>query len=90
MASPSRSRHETEVDVMTTADVMRDLAVALVRTEPDTERAVNELETVCGGRRVAAVRARQLLLSSVEEDAVDEDVARAVALLDDLLERLPA
>jgi hypothetical protein len=75
---------------MTTADTVRDLALALARTEPDTERAVLELEGSSGGRRVAAVRARQQLGASLEDEPADEDLARAIALLDELLERLPA
>jgi hypothetical protein len=75
---------------MTTADTVRDLAVALARTEPDPERAVLELESSSSGRRVAAVRARQQLSASLEGEPTDEDLARAIALLDELLERLPA
>jgi hypothetical protein len=75
---------------MTTADTVRDLALALARTEPDRERAVLELETSSGGRRVAAVRARQQLGASLEDEPTDEDLARAIELLDELLERLPA
>jgi hypothetical protein len=75
---------------MTTADTVRDLALALARTEPDTERAVRELESSSGGRRVAAVRARQQLGASLEVEPAGEDLGRAIALLDELLERLPA
>jgi hypothetical protein len=39
---------------------------------------------------VAAVRARQQLGASLDEAPADEDLARAIALLDELLERLPA
>jgi hypothetical protein len=75
---------------MTTADVVRDLALVLARTESDRERAVTELETCCGGRRVAAVRARQQLAASLEGDLVVPDAAGAIELLDELLGRLPA
>ena len=75
---------------MTTADMVRDLAVALARTEPDPDRAVNELDACCGGRRVAAVRARQQLQSSIETTPTDADLVRAVGFLDELLARLPA
>ena len=74
---------------MTTADDIRDLALALARTEPDEERAVMELDTLCGGRRVSAVRARQLLVTQLDDPA-DQDSSRALRLLDELLVRLPA
>jgi hypothetical protein len=50
--------------------------------------AIRELEASSGGRRVAVVRARQQLLSSPDEPD-DQAKARAVALLDELLGRLP-
>ena len=75
---------------MSTSDDVRDLAIALARTETDQDRAVHELETLCAGRRVSAVRARQLLLSSLGDGPPEPDTARAIQLLDELLERLPA
>jgi hypothetical protein len=75
---------------MTTADLVRDLALSLARTEPDAEQALRELETICDGRRVAAVRARQQLVASLEGDLVVADAPRAIELLDELLVRLPA
>jgi hypothetical protein len=73
---------------MTTAHAVREHALALARTSVDRDEAVRELEALCGGRRVAVVRARQQVLSSPEgsEDAT----GRAVGLLDELLGRLPA
>jgi hypothetical protein len=75
---------------MTTADVVRDTALMLARSEPDAERAVQELETSSEGRRVAAVRARQQLEASLQGDVVVAEVQRAIELLDELLGRLPA
>ncbi len=75
---------------MSFADDVRDLSVALARTEAIQERALHELETFCGGRRVSVVRARQQLLSPAGEATADPDTARAVQLLDELLARLPA
>jgi hypothetical protein len=74
---------------MTTADEVRDLALALARTEMDREQAVRELETFCDGRRVSAVRARQQLVSMLA-DPPEPDTMQAVVLLEELLGRLPA
>jgi hypothetical protein len=43
--------------------VVREHALALARTSVDRDEAVRELEPLCGGRRVAVVRARQQVLS---------------------------
>ena len=75
---------------MTTADSVRDLALSLVRSGLERTEAVQELEDVCGGRRVSVVRARQMMVSSLEDDPEQPEVAGAVELLDDLLARLPA
>ena len=74
---------------MTTADTVRELALALARTSADRDEAVRELEAMCDGRRVAVVRARQQLLSS-PEGSEEPATGRAVELLDELLGRLPA
>lgn len=76
---------------MTTADSIREHALALARGEVEREEAIHELETVCGGRRVAVVRARQTMMTPSEgPDEPDETVTgRAVELLDELLGRLP-
>jgi len=75
---------------MTTADSVRDLALSLARSGLEREDAVRELESACGGRRVAVVRARQMLESSLDDDSERSDTAGAIALLADLITRLPA
>jgi hypothetical protein len=52
--------------IMTTADSVREHALALARTSVDRDEAVRELEALCEGRRVAVVRARQQMLSSAD------------------------
>ena len=51
---------------------------------------MSELLTASGGRRVAAVRARQQLLEGLESEPNQREAMRAVEFLDELLERLPA
>jgi hypothetical protein len=75
---------------MTTADTVRDLALSLARAGLERAEAVQELESASGGRRVAVVRARQMMVSSVEDDSAQPDTAEAIAILDDVLVRLPA
>jgi hypothetical protein len=75
---------------MTTADTVRDLALSLARAGLERAEAVRELESASGGRRVAVVRARQMMVSSVEDDSAQPDTAEAIAILDDVLDRLPA
>jgi hypothetical protein len=75
---------------MTTADTVRDLALSLARSGLERAEAVRELESASGGRRVAVVRARQMMVSSVEDDSAQPDTAEAIAMLDDVLVRLPA
>ena len=67
----------------------RACALDLARTSVDRDEAVRELETLCGGRRVAVVRARQQVLSSPKVRK-EPATGRAVELLDELLGRLPA
>jgi hypothetical protein len=74
---------------MSTADTVRDLALSLARAGLERAEAVQELESASGGRRVAVVRARQMMVSSVEDESAQPDTAEAIALLDDLLVRLP-
>ena len=74
---------------MTTADAVREHALALARTSVDRDEAVRQLEALCEGRRVAVVRARQQMLSSAE-GSEEPATGRAVELLDELLGRLPA
>jgi hypothetical protein len=75
---------------MSTADTVRDLALSLARAGLERAEAVQELESASGGRRVAVVRARQMMVSSVENESAQPGTAEAIAMLDDLLVRLPA
>ena len=75
---------------MTTGDILRERAIALARSETDLDDAVRDLEEACEGRRPAVVRARQLLLVSLDDDPDQPAVARGVQFLDELLTRLPA
>jgi hypothetical protein len=73
---------------MTTGDVVRDRALELARSDRDLDGAVQELEAASEGRRVAVVRARQLIAEAAPES--DPVAARAIGFLDELLHRLPA
>jgi hypothetical protein len=75
---------------MTTGDIMRERALKLARSEADREHAVSELLAACGGRRVAAVRARQQLVAWLDSEPDQHDAMRAIEFLDELLNRLPA
>jgi hypothetical protein len=74
---------------MTTGDIVRERALELAHADAEREQAVSELLLSSGGRRVAAVIARQQLLASLDGDPDQKDVMRAVELLDDVLKRLP-
>jgi hypothetical protein len=74
---------------MTTADIVRELALALAWSGTEPDQAVQELEICCQGRRVPAVRARQQLLTSVDSEQ-NEHALVAIGFLDALLDRLPA
>lgn len=74
---------------MTTGDIVRERALELARSETDREQAVSELLMTCGGRRVAAVRARQQLVAWLDSEPDQQDARRAIEFLDDLLEKLP-
>jgi hypothetical protein len=67
----ARSR-PIEGGVMTTGDVVRERALTLARSGTDQDQAVSELMTTCGGRRVAAVRARQQLLEGSRASRTNE------------------
>jgi hypothetical protein len=54
------------------------------------DEAVRELETTCAGRRVAVVRARQMMEAGLGDQPAEPATQRAMELLDDLLARLPA
>jgi hypothetical protein len=75
---------------MTTGDVVRERALTLARSGTDRDQAVSELLTTCGGRRVAAVRARQQLLEGLESEPNQREATRAIEFLDELLAGLPA
>lgn len=75
---------------MTTADVVRERALALARSGADPDQAVHELEISCQGRRVAAVRARQQLLAWLDSEPDQRDAMVAIEFLDGLLAELPA
>jgi hypothetical protein len=74
---------------VTTGDIVRERALELARFDTEQEQAVSELLASCGGRRVAAVRARQLLASELDPEVDERESVRAVELLDIVLERLP-
>lgn len=75
---------------MTTADVVRERALVLARSDADADQAIHELEATCHGSRVAAVRARQQLLAWLDDEPNQRDAMRALEFLDGLLSRLPA
>ena len=75
---------------MTTGDMVRERALELASALTDRELAVHELLTACGGRRVAAVRARQQLVTWLDSEPGQQDAMRAIEFLDELLKRLPA
>ncbi len=74
---------------MTTGDIVRERAMELARLQTDREQAVAELLRTCGGRRVAAVSARQQLDAWLNSELDQRDAMRAIELLDEVLERLP-
>jgi hypothetical protein len=74
---------------MTTGDIVRERALELARSETNREQAVSELLTSSGGRRVAAVRARQQLVGWLDSEPDQPDAKRAIEFLDELLEKLP-
>jgi hypothetical protein len=73
---------------VTTAEILMERAFALIADETEPNEAVEELLTSSGNRRVAVVMARRHLLEQVGDDS-DPRTARAVALLDQVLLRLP-
>jgi hypothetical protein len=74
---------------MTTGEIVRERAMELALSQTGRQQAVAELLTACGGRRVAAVRARQELLASLDSEPDQEEALSAIGFLDDVLERLP-
>jgi hypothetical protein len=75
---------------MPTGDMLRERALELARSLADRDLAVDELLETCAGRRVAAVRARQQLVTRLDSEPDQQDAKRAIEFLDDLLARLPA
>lgn len=75
---------------MTTADAVRERALTLARSDTERDDALRDLQECCGDRRVSAVRARQQLVAWLDSEADQRDAMRAIELLDELLERLPA
>lgn len=73
---------------MTTAETVAQRALDVARAGDDPDRAVAALLDAAGERRVAIVRARQLL-SERPEAAEDPATARASELLDAALTRIP-
>lgn len=91
--------HESAFDIrvtdrkdttMTTADSVRERALFLAVSGADQVEAVQELEATCEGRRVAVVRARQMMAKSLQDEPNQPATTRAIEFLDDLLARLPA
>ena len=75
---------------MTTADAVRERALTLARTTTDRDEAIRNLQESCGDRRVSVVRARQQLVAWLDSETDQADAMRAIELLDELLDRLPA
>jgi hypothetical protein len=75
---------------MTPADTVRERAMSLAVSDTEHGEAVRELEATCAGRRVAVVRARQMMAASLDNQPGQPGTQRAIELLDDLLARLPA
>jgi hypothetical protein len=73
---------------MTTAEVVAERALGSARSEMDEETAIRELLDLAGERRVAVVRARQLLADR-GGGSEDASLARAVRMLDEALSRIP-
>jgi hypothetical protein len=72
---------------MTTADEVRQRALALARAGSATEDAIRELLDCCGDKRVSVVLARREVLGG--GDGPDPVSERASELLDEVLRRLP-
>jgi hypothetical protein len=74
---------------MTTAETVREKAVALAEAGSPTDEAVRELLVSCKDKRVPVVLARQQFLKQQQERPDDIVANRAVELLDEVLARLP-
>jgi hypothetical protein len=74
---------------MATADVVMEKALDLARNDATSDGAIHELLALVGEHRVAAVRARQRLMETIESHPDDQAATRAAALLEGVLDRLP-
>jgi len=74
---------------MTTADVVRERALSLARSETDPADAIRELQACCGGRRVSAVKARQQVIAWLDSASDQQAAMLAIEYLDDLLNGMP-
>jgi hypothetical protein len=75
---------------MSNAEAIREQALALATSGADRDQAVRELERSASGRRVAVVRARQQMVTSLGDYTEQPGIARAIELLDEVLVHLPA
>jgi hypothetical protein len=73
-------------ETMTTADVVRERALALARSRVDAHEAVHELEICCGGGREVAVRARRQLVALLDSEPDQRDAMLAMGFLDQLID----
>ena len=71
---------------MTTANIVMDRALSLVREGTEREVAVTDLLDCCGANRVSVVMARQRVLN--DPPPRSEEATQAVDLLDEVLRRL--
>jgi hypothetical protein len=75
---------------MSNAEAIREQALSLAASGADRDEAIRALERAAEGRRVAVVRARQEVTTSLETGAEEPGAARAIELLDEVLVHLPA
>ena len=73
---------------MTTADEVRERALALAEAGTEIDEGVDALLECCAGRRVSVVLARRTLLEQEDTEA-NTPRGRAVELLDGVLVKLP-
>ena len=73
---------------MTTGEAVRERAMERARQGTNRSRAVEVLLTTRGGRRVAAVRARQQLDAWLNSDRDQLDAMRAIEYMDEVIKQL--
>jgi hypothetical protein len=61
----------------------------LARLRMDRTLAVADLLDVCGGRRVAAVRARQQLDAWLDSERDQTHAMRAIEFMDEVIKQMP-